>query len=222
MWDLHNLFNDSGHNHDFFDDFLNLNNLGNLNHLFDDLVNVDSDFLDSFDGSWNLNDFLNDNLDGIVLSNVMIDWLLNFDDLVDLHNSVDQLLHFDDLRNLDSLNDNLSDSFWHSHDSLMDDWHLDSSVDNLLHLLDQSGCVVHNLLYFLNSVLINDLLSDDFNGLDSWDFDLHLDYFLDSLWNLNDFLDDLNDRNWLLDSDLNNFWDVFNVVDNFSGVSVLN
>ncbi len=222
MWDLHNLFNDSGHNHDFFDDFLNLNNLGNLNHLFDDLVNVDSDFLDSLNGSWDLNDFLDDDLDGVVLGNVMVDWLFNFDDLVDFNDSVNEFLDLDDLGNLNSLDDDLGDSFWNSNDSLVNDWHLDSSVDRFFNFLDQSGCVVDDLLDFLNSVLINDLLSDDLNGLHSWDFDLDLDYFLDCLWNLDDLLDDLNDWNWFLNSDLNDFWDVFNVVHDFSGVSVLN
>lgn len=70
---LNNLLDDSGYNHNFFNNLFNFNNFGHLNHLFNDLINGNSNFFYSFNCSWYLNNFLYNYLDWVVLSDEMID-----------------------------------------------------------------------------------------------------------------------------------------------------
>ena len=88
LWNFNNLFNNSWNDDNFFNNLFNFNDSWDLNHLFNNLINVDSDLFDSLNSSWNLNDFFNNNLDWIVLSDVMIDWLFDFNNFVDFNNSV--------------------------------------------------------------------------------------------------------------------------------------
>ncbi len=220
MWNFDNLFDNSGDNNDSFDDLLYLNDLWNLNHLFNDLVNVDSNFFDSFHCPWNFDNLFDNNLDWVVLSDVMVYWLLDFDDLVDLNDSVDKFLNFNDFYNLNSFNDDLGNGFWNSDNSFNNDWNFNSSINNLFNFFDQGSRVINNLLDFFDSVLVDNLFPNDFNDLNSGYLNLDLNDLFDSLWNFNNLFNDLNDRNWLFDSDLNNFWNRFNVVNNFSSVSV--
>jgi hypothetical protein len=220
LWNFDNLFDNSGDNNDSFDDLLYLNDLWNLNHLFNDLVNVDSNFFDSFHCPWNFDNLFDNNLDWVVLSDVMVYWLLDFDDLVDLNDSVDKFLNFNDFYNLNSFNDDLGNGFWNSDNSFNNDWNFNSSINNLFNFFDQGSRVINNLLDFFDSVLVDNLFPNDFNDLNSGYLNLDLNDLFDSLWNFNNLFNDLNDRNWLFDSDLNNFWNRFNVVNNFSSVSV--
>ncbi len=221
LWDFHNLFDDSGDDNDSFNDFLYFDDLWHLNHLFDDLVNVDSDFLDSLDCSGDFDNLLDDDLDWVVLHDVMIDWLFDFNDLVDFDNPVHKLLNFNDLQNLNLLDNNLGDQFWHSHDSLVDDWNLHSSVHYFLDFLNQGCCVVYDPINLLYPVLVDDLLSDHFHNLHCWNLDLHLHNLLNRLWNFHDLFNHLDDWNWLLNLNLNNLRNRLHMVDHFSRISVL-
>jgi len=214
------LFNDPGNNDNLLDNLLNFDNLGDFNHFFDDLVNVDSDLFDSLDGSGNFDDLLNNNFDGVVLGDEMVDRLLNLDDLIYLDNLVNVSDDFDDLRNLDSLDDDLGNNFWNSHDLLLNDGNFNSSVNNLLYLLDQGDGDVDNSLDFFYSFLVDDFLFNNLNLLDGGSLDLDLNDFLNSSGNLHDLFDGLDDGDGLFDNDLNYFGDIDNLVDGFSGVSV--
>ena len=103
LWDFNNLLDDSWNHNNFFNDFLDLNNLGYFDHLFNDFINMDSDFFNSFDGSWDLYDLFDDDSDWVALSNVVVDWLFNFDDFVDFNNLINVPIDFDDPWNFDLL-----------------------------------------------------------------------------------------------------------------------
>lgn len=88
MWNLDNLFDNSWYNNNFLDNLLNLNNFWYFNHLLNDFINVNSNLFDSFNGSWYFNDLFNNDLDWVVLSDVVVNWLLDLDDLVDFYDLV--------------------------------------------------------------------------------------------------------------------------------------
>jgi len=214
------LFNDSGNNDDLLDKLLNFNNLGDFNHFFNDLVNVDSDLFDSFDGSGNFDNLLNNNLDGVVLGDEVVDGLLNLDDLIYLDNLVYVSDNFNDLGNLDSLDDDLGDDFRNSHNLLLDDGNFNSSVDNLLDLLDQGDGDVDDSLYFFYSFFVDDFLLNNLNLLDGGSLNLDLNDLFNSSGNLNNLFDGLDDGDGFFDNDLNYFGNIDNLIDSFSGVSV--
>lgn len=86
---FNNLFNDSWDYYDLFNDFLDLNNFWNLDHFLNNFVNIHSDLFNSFNSSWNFDYFFNNYLDWIVLGNVVIYWLFNFNNFVHFDNFVD-------------------------------------------------------------------------------------------------------------------------------------
>lgn len=222
MGDFNNFLDNSRNHNNFFDDLLNFNNFWNLHHFLNNLIDVDSDFLDSLNSSWDFDYFLDYDLDRIVLSDVVVDWLFNLNYFVHFHDPVNKFFNLDNLGNINSFHDHLSDCFGNPHDSLNNYWYLDSSVNYFLHFLYQSRCVVNHLVDLFDSVLVNDFFSDYLNNLNSRHLDLNLHYFLNSLWNFHNLFNHLNDRNWLLDFNFDNFWNRFDVVDNLSSVSVLN
>ena len=201
--DLDYLLNDSRHNNDLLDNLFNLYDLGDFNHLFDNLVDVDSHFLYPFDGSWNLDDLFYDYLDRIVLSNVDIDWFFNLDYVVHLHNLVNVFNHLHNSRNLHPLHADLSDNLRNPQDLLLIERHLHSTVNDLLHLFHHCHNVVHYSLDLFYSVPVDNLLLDHLHLLDSW----HLDFYFHQLWHnlydLNDLFDCLNDWDEPLYVDLN-------------------
>jgi len=131
-------------------------------------------------------------------------------------------LDLDDPDYFNFFNDDLSNNFWDSNNSLLNNWDLDSSVNNLFKLLNQSSCVVNNFLYLFYSVLIDNFFLNNFNYLNFWNFNLNLNDLFNDLWNLNNFLDRLNDWDWLFMNNLYNLWNSNNVVDNLSSISVFN
>ncbi len=104
--DLDNLLND----------FLDLDDLWNFNHLLDDFFNVSWDFNNLLDNSFSRDDSVSVYNHFLWLSNYVVDWLLNCDDLSVLDNLLNDSLNFDDLWHFDdSFNDLLDDS-WHLND----------------------------------------------------------------------------------------------------------
>lgn len=69
---FHNLLDHSRYNHNPFNYFFNFNNFGHFYHLFNYSINANSHFLNSLDSSWYFNDFLNNDLHRVVLSDEMI------------------------------------------------------------------------------------------------------------------------------------------------------
>lgn len=78
--------------------------------------------------------------------------------------------------------------------------------------------MVHNLLNFLNSVLINNFFFNNFDLFDSRYFNFHLDNLFNDSWNFNNFFYCLNKRDWSVNRNFNDFRDFLNMVDNFSGI----
>jgi hypothetical protein len=81
--------------------------------------------------------------------------------------------------------------------------------------------MIDNFLNLFYSVLIDNLLSNYLDDFDCWDLDLNLNDFLDHFWNLNNFLNCLNNWDYFLNFDFNNLWNIFNMIDNLSSISVL-
>lgn len=218
---LHNLLNHSRHNHNLFHNLLNLNYLRDFHHLLDDLIDIDSDLFDTFNGAGYFNDLLNDDFDGIGLVDVVVDDLLHFDDLVDFDDLIDVLGHFDDLGDLHSFNHDLGDDLWHTDDLLLVEGHLHSAVNDLLHLPVDGDGLVDDLLDFLYPIAIDDLLLNDLDLLDSGHFHSHLDHLLNNPWDFHNPLYDLDDGDCLLDDDFNDLREFHHVVDYLAGIAVL-
>lgn len=75
---LDNFFNHSWNDHNFLNNFFNLNNFWHFNHLLNDFVNLNSHFLDSVYVSWNFNNFFLNILYRLRYLHIMIDNFLNF------------------------------------------------------------------------------------------------------------------------------------------------
>ena len=219
---LHNLFYNSGNNYNFFYDLFNFNYFGHFNHLFKDFVDSNSNFLNSLDCPWYLHNLFNNYFDWIVLSDEVVDWFFNFNDLVDLNYLIYISDHLNDFRNLNSLYYNLSDDFGYPDNFLLHNGYFNSSIHNLFYLLYHRHWMVYNSLYFFYSVSVNDLLFNNFNFLNCWDFNLHLNDLLYSFGYFNNFLNSLDDRNWLLNNNFDDFRHIHNLVDSFYGTSPLN
>lgn len=219
---LDNLLYNSWDNYDFLDNLLDLNNFWYLNHLLNNLVDSNSNFFNSLNGSWDLNDLLNNNLDWVILSDEVIDWLLNFNNLVNLNNLINISNHFNYFRYFSSLNDDLSSYFRYSYNLFLDYWYFNSSVNDFLNLFDHRDGVVHNLFNFFYSISVNDFLFNNSNLFYSRDFNLYLDNLLDSLWYFDNLLNSLDDWYWFFNNNLNNFRDIHDLVDSFFGTSPLN
>ena len=70
---LNNLFNDSWNNYNLLNNLFNFNDFRYFNHLLNNLVDGDSYFFNSFDCSGYLDDLFNYNLDGVILSDEVVD-----------------------------------------------------------------------------------------------------------------------------------------------------
>ncbi len=221
LWDFYNLLDDSWDNYDLFDDLLDLNNFGYFDHLFNDLINMHSDLFNSFDGSWNLNDFFYNNPDWIALSDVVVDWLFNFDYLVDLDDLIDVPINFNNPWNLDLLDNDLSYNFRYSNNSFLDEWYFNPLFNNFLYFLNQVNCVINNLFDLSNSVLIDNLLFDNSNFFNCRNFDVDLNDFLNNLRNFNNLFDRLNNWDRFFDYNFNDFGEFFNMVHYFSSRKML-
>ena len=79
--DLDDPFDDSRNDNDLFDDLFNFNDFGYFNEFFDNLLNSNSNFFDSFDGSWYLDNLFNNAFDDLNILDVLDDWLFDLDDL---------------------------------------------------------------------------------------------------------------------------------------------
>jgi hypothetical protein len=218
---LHDLLDDPGHDHDLLDNLLDLDDLGHFDHLLDDLIDVDSDLFDAFDGAGHFDDLLHDDLDGVGLVDVVVDWLLHLDDLVDLDNLVDVLGHFDDLGDLHAFDHDLGDDLRHADDLLLVEGHLHPAIHDLLHLLVDDNRLVHDLLDLFDPVPVDDLLLDHLDLLDGGHFHPNLDHLLDGPWHFYDLLHDLDHGDGLLDDDLHNLGQFHHMVDHLACVAVL-
>lgn len=75
---LDNFFNHSWNYNNLLDNFFNLDYFRHFNHLLNDLVNLNSHFLDSVYVSWNFNNFFLNILYRLRYLHIMIDNFLNF------------------------------------------------------------------------------------------------------------------------------------------------
>ena len=221
LWDFNNLLDDSWNNNNFFNDFLDLNNLGYFDHLFNDFINMDSDFFNSFDGSWDLYDLFDDDSDWVALSNVVVDWLFNFDDFVDFNNLINVPIDFDDPWNFDLLYDDLSDNFRYSYNSFHNEGYFNSLLNDVFDFLNQMNGVVNNFLDFFNSVYVDNLLFDHSDLSDCGNLNMDLDDLFNNLDNFHNSFVVLDDWNRLFDDHFNDFGVSFYVVHDFSGWKML-
>lgn len=91
-------------------------------------------------------------------------------------------------------------------------------LDNLYILNDRPVSDNFNLF---DTILNDNLFSNDLNFIRLFDNGIGLYNFLNDLWNLNDFLDSLNNWNWFFYNSINNLISHFNVIFDFLGISVL-
>lgn len=209
---LNDFLNNSRNDDNFLYDFLDLYNFGNLDHLFDDFldwnfnflypVNVldhlNNLFLNVFDGLWNINVMVYDSLDFDSF------WLLDDDWISEVHflnNSV-----FDPLDNwLFNYLLNCDNSFMNNRDlnnffDLFDDF--SHNLDRHFNLLDN----------FLNAVLDGDLFNYSFNLFNFLDDSLHCHHFFDDLRNFNNSFYGLDNGDWSFDNSVHNFISYLNMV----------
>lgn len=224
FYDLRNFnyfFHNSWNDNDPLDNLLYLNNFGDLDHLFNDLLNGDSNLFNSIHMSDYLNNFLLDIFDWLRNFNIMVDNLLNLDYL--------WLPDYLRLSNIYLLNDSLfgslDDWLFNDFDDLynffVENGHLDYPLDLLDDLGDGDDGPIYIYLNFLYPVLIDNFLSDNGDFIWLLDNGVGLDYPLDDLGHFNYLLNSLDDGNGLLDDPVDDLVPHFNVVLNLLGVPVL-
>lgn len=219
---LNNLFNNSRDDYNLFYNLFNLNYFSYFNHLFDNFVDSHSNFFNSFNCSWNLNNLLNDYFDWIILSDKVIYRFFYFNDLVDLNYLIYISDDLDYFRHFSSLYYNLSGDFRYSHNFLLDNRYFNSSIHNLFDLFYHRHWMIYNSFYLFYSVSINDLFFNSSNFLNCWDLYLYLNDLLNSFWYLNNLLNCLNNWNWLLNDNFDNFGNIHDLVYSFNRTSPFN
>ncbi len=210
-----NLLNHSWNNNDFFYNFFNLHNFGYFNHLFNDLIDIDSNLFYSFNHFWNLDNLLNHYLYWLLNNDFYNSNGLNLNDLRNFDNSVFIDNNFDDLSVLNFLNSNLSDNFWDFLYSLNDHWNVVSSFNNFLNLSNSLEWSFNNSFNFFYSFFVNYLFLNNFDFLDDWDLNSNFNNLLNHLRNFNNSFVDLIDNNWSLVDNFDNVCYFLNVIDNF-------
>lgn len=151
---------------------------------------------------------------------------------------VDDLLNFNNfgfnnnlrISQIDFLNDcvlwSLDNWFFNNlcnfYDSFLEEWNL----YNLLYFLDNFSVLDNNSVSdnfdFFDSVLDNDFFSNNWDFIRLSDNCVGLNDLFNDLWYLDNFLNSLNDWNWLFYDSVNNLISDFDMIFDFFCVSVLN
>ena len=111
---------------DFLNNSLNFNYFWNLNHLFNDFIDLNSDLFNSFNISWYLDNLLFDIFDWFGNLNKVIDEFFHFDNLRLMNNYWISQIHLFNYRPFNSLNYWLFDNFSNYFDNFMNYWNLDN------------------------------------------------------------------------------------------------
>ena len=222
--DLRNLdylFNNTRHNNNLFNNPFNFNNFRYFNHLLNKFINLNPNLFDSVDDSWYFYNFLLD----------VLEWFLNFNDMVDNFFNFHYLWFLNDQRIsqinflndciLDALNNGLFDKFLHSNKSFMNDRYLHNLFNFSWYLFNHLNNLSDNFFNLFDFVLNDYLLSDNFDFLYSGLSVSHLNYFLYNLWHFNYSLYCLDYWNWFFDDSFYNFVLDFNMIEDFPSISVL-
>lgn len=211
-----NLLDNSGYNNNLFHNLLYFNDFRYFDHLFNDLIDVYTNFFDSFDSSRNLDNLFNNDLNRVVLCDEVINWFFNLDDFLHLDYFFNLLYNLDDFRNLSTFNNDLSDNFRNSDNFFLDDRYFNSSVDNFFNLFYHGNWMIHDSFNFFYSISVDYFLLNNFNFFYSRYFNLNLNYLFNYLGNFNDFLNSLNDGDRYFYNNFDNFRHSDRLVDYFS------
>lgn len=209
------LFNNSWDNNYFFNDFFNLYDLWYLYHFFNDLVYLYSNLFDSFDNLRNLYYLLFNVFNWSWNINIMVNYLIYFDNLWFINYNRIINLYLNNLSLHNSFNNRLGNNFWYFHYSLLNNWNLYSLFNYLLYLFDEWN---HNINHFLNlfDSILNYYLLSHHRDLSNLFLDSpYLNYLFNYLWNLNDSLFSLDNWNWFFYYLLNYFMLNLNVRNHF-------
>lgn len=150
------------------------------------------------------------------------------DDFFHLHNFrffnnqwVTQVHLFDDC-GLDALDDRFLYELLNNYQSFMDYRNLNYSLDLTRNFFYNLYYLSHNLLNLFNSLFYDDFLSNNFYFLNSC-FDMNnLNNFLNNLRNLNYSFNNLYNRDRLLNNSFYNLMLNFNMIQNFSCITIFN
>ncbi len=166
---------------DFLLDDFDFNDLGNLDNLLNNLLDID----------WNLNNFLNNCLDGYNLfnhlyyfldfRNNMVNWDFDLDNFSVDNDSIDNLFNFNDSRNLDFVLNNFFFIGRYLNDFFSDGRNLDEFFDDVIDYLDDFDWNMNDSFNFNEFGYFYNLLDVSFD----WDYLRNLND------PLNDSLDDL-------------------------------
>ncbi len=152
MRNFNNFLNDTRNNNNFFDYLFNLNNFRNLDKLFNNLIDSYFNLFNSFDSARNFNDLFNFTFYNLNVFYVLYNRLFDLDDLSLVDNLFINDLYRNKLRNMDFLNHNFNDFFGNFYNLFLNNWHLNSTVNNLLnfHNLFNNDIVYSFNLFNLN------------------------------------------------------------------------
>lgn len=219
LGNLANFFNNSWYYNDFLHDLLHFDDFWHFHHFFNNLINVYSDFLDSFDSFGYLynnlffheNGFLFDKRDNFCFLNFNNVWYFNhfFNNFFELVNNW----------NFRSLNHNLSIYFRNDLKSLNFIRNLNNFFDNLFPFFNDRRRTDLNYLFNLNnSINIDRDFFFNINFLNSWNFNFNFNNFLNDFRNFNNSFNSSNKWYFNFITYFNNFGNLLNMVDNFSSI----
>lgn len=178
---------------DFLLDDFDFNDLGNLDNLLNNLFDVD----------WNLNNFLNNCLDGYNLfddldylldfRNNMVNWDLDLDNFSVDNDSIDNLFNFDDSRNFNFVLNNFFFIGRYLNDFFSDGRNLDKFFDDVIDYLDDFDWNMNNSFNFDEFGYFDNLLDVSFDWDDLRNLNDPLNDSLDDLFNFDDLGDNSED-----------------------------
>lgn len=214
---LHYLLYYPGHHHYLLNYFLDFHYFGHLHHLFNDLIDVNSNLLDLLNGSGDFDNLLNNYFDWNLLSDVLDNCLWNLHHPFCLHAFLYNLLYLNYLHNLISLWDDLLDDLFDDQYFFLDDRYFNPPLNYLLNLAAEGHHLLHNFLHLFDPIHIDYLLLDAFDFLDNWDFNSNLHDFLNNFYHFLDLFHSLINWHHFLHDSFNYLRNVFDVVVCFSG-----
>lgn len=212
---LDNLLDHSWNDNNSFDNFLYFHNFRYLNHLFNYLLDFNTNFLYLLNISWNLYNFLFNISYGFGDLNVMIYNFLDFNKLGLVNDHGITKINFLNHSIFHPLNDWLFNDLLHFFYYLLDDWNLDDFLDFNRNLPDNLNDFLNNNFHRLYNLLSNKFFFNYLNFFNFHLFNNDLDNLLNYLRYLHDTLNCFNHRHDFLYNTIDWLVDGFNVVAHF-------
>jgi hypothetical protein len=188
----------------YFQDLNNslyFNNFWYFNNFFNYFLYVSWNFNNSFNNSfcWNYLISIDNYLFG--LSDNVVNWFLNCNNLSILYNFLDNSLYLNYSWNLNYSINYLLDNSWNFNNFFTGWRNFNDLLDNIIDYFDNFDWNMNNLFNLLNSWNLDNLFNNSFDCNDLRDLNYFLNNFLNNFFNFNKFWNDSEDFKNIINTD---------------------